>query len=420
MRYFKNSSWMMTEYAFKIISAIFVFIYMARYLGPENFGVLSYALAIVAIFMAISRLGMESILVRDLAKYPEQAKAYMGTAFSLMFAAAIVCLLILSILIYFLESDPQIKLYIWIISTGLIFQIFLVIDYGFQSQVKAKYSSIAKSIALAFSSIIKIYLVWIHADFLLFVIFYALDHVIIALMLIITHIIKEQPSFLFVFNSRLVKPLLKSAWPMVLSAVCFMLYSRLDQLMIKYYLDMEQLGLYAAAAKIFEGWTMIPFILVISLLPMIVKIKETSPSEYQRKTVYIYRLFLMASLTVALLTSIFSKEIIQIVFGSAFEGSSAVLSILMWAAVFTTMGTITVRLLVIENIEKKILKMTSVGLLVNLILNFLLIPVYGIIGGAIATLFSLFVSYYLYDYFDKRMRFILISKNKSINFFKKI
>jgi O-antigen/teichoic acid export membrane protein len=138
MRYFKNSSWMLAEHGLRVISSIFVGIYVARYLGPEQFGVLSYALAIVTIFMAVSRLGMDSILVRDLAKFPEQAKEYMGTAFGLMVVVAIACLVILSTLIYFFESDTQTKIYIWIIATGILSQTLLVVDYGFQSQARSK------------------------------------------------------------------------------------------------------------------------------------------------------------------------------------------------------------------------------------------------------------------------------------------
>jgi len=420
MRYLGNSSWMLTEYALKIASAIFVSIYVARYLGPEKFGLLSYALAIVSIFMAVSRLGMDSILVRDLSKHPEQTKAYMGTAFGLMFGTAILAMFVLTVLISLFESDAENKLYIWIISIGLIFQTFLAIDYGFQAQVKAKFSSIAKSMALGISSIIKIYLVVTKADLQLFAVAYALDHAIIAIMLVATHVIKKQPVFLFAFDRALVKPMLKSAWPMVLSAVCFMLYSRLDQLMIKYYLGVEQLGLYSAAAKIFEGWSIVPYILMISLFPMIVRIKKTSSTGYHRMKVYIFRVFLMISLGVAGFSTIFSKEIIAITFGQAFDGASAVFAILMWASVFTTMGTITVRLLVVENIEKKILKITSVGLIVNFILNFILIPIFGIIGGAFATLLSLFSAYYLHDYFDKQMEPILIAKNTAIVFLRKI
>jgi O-antigen/teichoic acid export membrane protein len=404
MRYVKNSSWMMAEYALKIISAIFVTIYIARYLGPENFGILSYALAIVTIFMAISRLGMESVLVRDLAKHPEEAKAYMGTAYSLMLLAAITSLAILSVLVYFFESDPKTKVYIWIIAVGLIFQTFLVVDYGFQAQLFAKYSSIAKSIALGISSLLKIYLVWLKADLMLFAIAFSLEHVIIALMLAVTHLIKKQPGFLFVFHADLVKPLLKSAWPMVLSALAIILYMRIDQVMIKNMLDSHQLGLYAAAAKIYEGWIIVPYVLSVSLLPAIVRIKASSPERYVAGLTKVFALLFWLGVIAAIIATLAGGWIIQVTFGYAYADSSTVLSIVMWTAAFTALGSVTARYLTVENMEKKIAFRTFVALFINVALNLLLIPLYGINGAAMATLITIVTANYLINYIDKDLK----------------
>lgn len=397
----------MAEYALKIISAIFVTIYVARYLGPESFGVLSYALAIVAIFMAISRLGMESILVRDYARHPEQVKAYMGTAFSLMFAAAITGMVILSTLIYFFEGNPQNKLYIWVISTGLIFQAFLVVDYGFQAQVQAKYSSIAKSLALGIGSIIKIYLVGIQADLLLFAIAFALDYVIIAAMLFTTHIIKKQPEFLFVFDRHLVKPLLKSSWPMVLSAVGAMLYMRIDQIMIKNMLDAHQLGLYAAATKIYEGWIIVPYVLSISLLPAIVALKSASSEKYEANLVKLFALVFWSGIIAAVIATLGGDWVIRLTFGKAFAGSSTVLAIVMWTAAFTALGAVSARYLTVEGMEKKIAIRTFVALVVNVLLNLILIPNYGIEGAATATLITILIANYFINYTDKDLKQLL-------------
>ena len=83
-RYLLNTSWVMAEQVFRIISAVFVGIYIARYLGPENFGILSYSLSIAAFVMAISRLGMDAVLVRELVNKPERHSQLLGTAFWLM------------------------------------------------------------------------------------------------------------------------------------------------------------------------------------------------------------------------------------------------------------------------------------------------------------------------------------------------
>lgn len=415
MKYVKNSSWMLAEYGLKIISAIFVTIYMARYLGPEQFGVLSYALAIVAIFMAISRLGMESILVRDIAKYPRLAKAYMSTAFGLMFMAAMVNLVILSTLIYLFESDVQTKVYIWIIATGLLFQVFLVVDYNFQAQIQAKYSSIAKSVALAASAVVKIYLVLVQADLQAFAISYAFDQFIIAIMLIVMHLVEKQQGFVFGFDSSLIKPLLKSAWPMILASLATILYMRIDQIMIKHILDVYQLGLYSAATKMYEGWIMIPFVISMSLLPAVVRARENSKERYHQGLTCLFALVFWGSVLVALFISIFGTKIIEITFGEAYREAGLSLIIIMWASAFAALSFVSARYLTVEGLESKIFMRTVVALVLNIFLNFVLIPLYGIEGAAISTLISIIVSSYLLDYFDPKLKHQLEMKNRALS-----
>jgi O-antigen/teichoic acid export membrane protein len=414
MRYVKNSSWMLAEYGLKIISAIFVSIYVARYLGPEQFGLLSYALAIVAIASTVSRLGMESILVRDIAKYPEQQQAYLGTAFTLMLIAAITGVVMLSGIIYWLETDPKTQLYIWIIAVGILFQTFLAIDYNFQAQVKAKYSSIAKSVALGIGAIIKIYLVWTQAELWLFATAYAVDTAIIAATLLITHWLNKQPNFIGVFRREIVKPMLVSAWPMILAAVAAMLYMRIDQIMIKNMLGAEELGLYAAATKIYEGWIIVPYVISISLLPAIVKLKSSSQQSYEANLSRLFAIVIWSGVFVALIATLFGESIIYYTFGREFIEASQVLAIVMWSGAFTAIGSVTARYLTVEGMEKKIAIRTFVGLFLNVLLNLLLIPIYGIEGAAVATLLTIVIANYFINYVDKDLKQLRIICNNAI------
>lgn len=414
MKYFRNTSWMFAEQGVKIVSAVFVGIYIARYLGPEQFGLLSYAIAVVAVLAAITRLGMDSILVRELVVHPEDKQQYIGTAFGLMLIASIIGVVIVAGVIGLIESDPQTKIYIWIISVGLIFQTLLVIDYAFQSQVKAKYSSIAKSVALSLSALIKICLVIFHADLLLFVLSYAFDHVLIALSLLIMYLTKQQPSFLFIFNAKLVKPLLKSAWPMVMSAVSIILYMRIDQIMIKNMLDSEQVGLYAAMTRVYEGWIMIPVILCASLLPAIVKMKSISQIQYEKRLILLFSIVFWLSMIVAVITALFSDVIINLTFGSEYAAASSVLVVIMWSSSFAALGSVTYRYLIAENMEKKIAVRTFVALAVNVTLNFILIPLYGIEGAAVATLVCIITANYLIDYLDSDLKQLIGIKNNAL------
>src|SRR5690606_443338 len=191
----------------------------------------------------------------------------LSASFFIMLIVSVISLIVLCACILYLESEVEVRIYILIISLGGVFQAFMVIDYNFQAQIKAKYSSIAKSVALVFSSVSKIVLVLNSADLYYFALFYALDYLVVAILLLVLHVYKKQVNFLQKFNVNYVLPLLRSAWPMVLSALSVVIYMRIDQIMIKNILGSYELGLYAAAVKVYEGWLVLPYVFGISLLP---------------------------------------------------------------------------------------------------------------------------------------------------------
>ena len=414
MSYGKNSAWMMAEYALKVVSGIFVGIYVARYLGPEKFGTLNYAIAVVTIFMATSRMGMEAILVRDLSTYPSQRNAYMSTAFVIMSTAAMLAFLLLNTSIYFFEEDLNTQLYVWILSISILSQTFIIIEYNFQSQVLAKYPSLSKSIALGISATIKVFLVWLQADPIFFSMSYALDHLLVAALLLYLHKHKKQISFTSGFDKTLVKPLVKSAWPMILAAVAGMLYMRTDQIMIKNMLGAQQLGSYSAATRIYEGWILISVVLSLSLLPAIVKLKSQSSALYESGLSKLIAALFWICLIFAVISTIYGRDIITISFGQEFIDANSVLIILSWATMFNAIGSVTARYLTIEKMEKKIAFRTFIGLAINVTLNWFLIPNIGIDGAAYATLIAMIIANYLLNYFDSDLKQLRIICNNAI------
>lgn len=412
-QYAFNSAWMLIAQLLRIVSGVFVGIYVARYLGPEQYGIISYALAIVAILASISRLGMDAILVRELARFPALRRELMGTAFGLMFLASVTCTIFLSGIVITLET-PENQIYILITAAGALLQSFLVIDYNFQSQVKAKYSSIAKSLALGFSAISKLILVWLNADLLYFVLFYTFDSIIVAILLVIMHVANKQPAFFLSFKPKHIKPLLTSAWPMVISALSVALYMRIDQIMIKAMLSPYELGLYSSSVKIFEGWLILPYIISVSLLPAIVKLKTSSPYQYVKYMTMLFSIMFWLSVIVATVVSVFSLPIISITFGPEYLKAAPILSIVIWSATFSALGSVTARYLTVENMEKKIALRTIVGLIINFTMNLILIPLYGTEGAAIATLLTMFIANYVINYFDKDLKQLVDICNGSI------
>jgi len=413
-KYFFNTSWMFFEKGVRFFSIFLVGIYIARYLGPEHFGTLSYALAIVSIFMALSKLGMESILVRELTSHANQMAEYTSTAFNLMLIGGITAFLIIAAIIIPIESTPIVKTCILIISSGLFLQAFLVFDYAFQAQTQAKLSSLAKSLGLFISASIKIALVLLEADLVWFAASFMFEHLFIASALFLIFKKKHYFHFRLKIDRQKARQLLHSAWPMVLSGIAGMILMKIDQVMIKAFLDSSQLGLYAAAIKIYEGWISFPFIFSIAMLPVIVKMKDNDNHSFEKYLTIMFSIALWSSVIFSLLITALSTSVIQLTFGREFMDASTTLSILIWASIPSSLGFMSARYLIANNLEKKIAKRNLIAITLNIPLNLILIPTYGIHGAAIATLASLICVHYFIDIFDNELSHLFKIKNKAI------
>ena len=156
-KYLFNTSWLLIEQVLRIISSLFIGIWLARYLGPEQFGLLSYSMGYIAILTGVTKLGLDSIIVRELISNSNDKDAYLGTAFWLKLISAIFSILLL-LFILPNNSFRDSNYLIIILSFTFIFQSFEVIEFYFQSQVYGKLTSICKISQLIIGSLIKIYL----------------------------------------------------------------------------------------------------------------------------------------------------------------------------------------------------------------------------------------------------------------------
>ena len=180
-KYFANTSWLFAEKILRMVIGLFVGIWIARYLGPDRFGLLSYAQSFVGLFSAIATLGLNGIVVRELVKYPKKEDEIMGTVFVLKLFGAFLTLIILYIAIHFTSNDIYTNILIFIIASATIFQAFNVIDFYFQAKVMSKYVVLANSFTLLFSSFVKIILIINQAPLVAFAWMVVFDNLVMVL-----------------------------------------------------------------------------------------------------------------------------------------------------------------------------------------------------------------------------------------------
>lgn len=403
-RYAANTSWMFAEQALRLAAGVLVGVWVARYLGPEKFGQYSYAIAFVAIFAGIAKLGLDSVLVRELVREPDRADDYLGTAFWLKLAGALAAFGVVAAAQSGLGEDRLTGLYILIIAAGMVFQASEVIDFYFQARVLSRFVSICRMAQLALSSLLKLYLIFTHAGLLPFVLVTLFDQAALAVSLHLAHRIHGAAGFVRRFDPEIARRLLADSWPLVFSSMVVMVYMRIDQLMIKGMLGERDVGLYSAAVRLGEMWYFIPVVVTNSVFPAIVAARRDSAELYRARLQQLYTLMLWLSIAVALPMTLLSGPLVTALYGAAFADAGPVLRVMIWAGLFVSLGVASGSWLISENLPRLAFYRTLAGALVNIALNLVLIPAHGILGAAIATVISYMVAGLLFDLFHPQTR----------------
>lgn len=414
MKYFKNTSWLLGEKILRIIVGLFVGVWVVRYLGPEQYGLFSYSHSFVGLFTAVATLGLNGIVVRELVKDDSRRDELIGTAFWLKVMGAFTVIIILAIAVNFTSNDTYTNALVFIIASATIFQSFNVVDFYFQSRVLSKYVVYTNIISLFISSIVKVVLILNEAPLIAFAWVVLFDSFVLACGFVFFFL--KNTDFKIgklKFNKSTAISLLKDSWPLILSGMVVSIYMKIDQIMIKEMIDTNAVGQYAAAVRLSEAWYFIPVVISSSLFPAIINAKKVSEELYYARLQKLYDLMVWMAIAIAIPMTFMSNWIVELLYGGQYNEAGSVLMIHIWAGVFVFLGVAFGKYLAAENLTKKSLYKSLVGVVFNLFFNYLLIPIYGINGAAVATLLGQFVANYIYDFFDKDLHRQLKMKTKS-------
>jgi O-antigen/teichoic acid export membrane protein len=409
-KYFANTSWLLGERVLRMVVSLFVGIYVARYLGPERFGLLSYSLSFVMLFSSLSSFGLDDILVRELVQRPEQRNNLLGTVFWLKVCGTIVMGTAIALVLKFKAEDQQTYWMIAIITFGFLFQATNVVDFYFQSQVQSKFAVRAQAIQLILTSLFKIYLVWNQAELIWFAFALLLDQVVVAVLFLLVYQWEIESFPFYSFQWKQAKKLMKDAWPLIFAGLVVSIYMKIDQVMLMAMLDAKAVGVYSAAVKLCEAWYFLPTAVIASLFPAILEGKKRSSAVYETRIQKLYDIMVWGSLVIAIPTTLLADWVIYIFYGVDFQEATEVLKMYIWAGVFVSLGGASSKWLIAENLERYSFYRTALGAILNIVCNLYLIPIYGIRGAAIATLISYGTAAYLsLALFDKTRNNFLIA-----------
>jgi O-antigen/teichoic acid export membrane protein len=415
-KYFWNTSWLFFERIFRMCIALFVGVYVARYLGPDQYGLLNYSISFVALFSTIATLGLNDIVIRELVKDENKRDKLLGTTFWLKIFGALLAIGILGIAVNFTSNSTETNLMIFIIAIGTLFQSLDVIDYYFQAKVQSRFVVHAKFWALVGVSAAKILLISLNVSLIWFVSLILIEYIATAIGFLLNYTRQKLSILRWKFDKSMAFHLLENSWPLIFTGFIISIYMRIDQVMIKEMLDYQAVGYYSVAVNLSEAWYFIPTVIVSSLFPAIIEAKSVSEDLYYKRLQKLFDLMVLLAVGIAIPTTFLSDWVIVSLYGDEFQSAGAVLSIHIWAGLFVFLGVARGTWILTENLQRYSFIYTLLGAISNVILNFFMIPVYGIAGAAYATLISQFVSVVVVPFLIQKTRSSVYMMGKSIFF----
>ncbi|WP_115719143.1 flippase [Gallaecimonas mangrovi] len=411
----KNLSWLFFEKILRIISGVFVGALVARYLGPNNFGVFSYSQSLVILVSSIASLGLDGIVFRELVRNRDKVKDIVATCSALKMLGFV--LMTIAITFYFLlfKNELDIENLVYIIAISYFFQSLNTIDLYFQSERKNDISVAFKVLGLFLSILFKISLIYFNAPLVYFGWTLVLESAITYIGLSFAFFNRRLDiKGTLHFNLTLALEFLKNSWPLIFTGAVVMVQARIDQVMLKHYLGDYEVGLYSSSLKIVEMFAFLPLILKTAFYPKISLRWHEDKEENKRVMLDYYRLNFLIFLITGFSLLLLSSYIISILYGNEFKGAGILLALMSFRLFFTNFGVSRSIFILNENMLKYSFFTEGVGTIINIILNVIFIPKFGAIGAILTTFVSYAFSIFIIDLISSPTRDNALLMLKSI------
>lgn len=400
-----NSVWLTVDNILRIVAGFFIGVWVARYLGPDDYGRWNYALSYVSIFAVLIGSALNNVVVRELVKSPENKNKILGSSFVLKLCGAIFALIFSVSSIYLFSNQSHlVKTMVLIVALGTIFQSFEVVSYWFESKVESSYAVIARSIAFITSSLFKIFFVVKGYPVIWFAATSAAEVLICSISYIGVARFGRENILLWRYDKKIAKQILVAGTPLILAGIVSVVYSKVDKILVGTYIGPGALGNYSVGTMLTDSWSFIATAVAISVYPSIIYTKLNNVDLYETRMKRLYSLMVVSAVVMCLPISIFSHQIINLLYGPRFSQAAIVLSIYVWTAVPVFLDVAGQKWLYAENLQKFLPIKSLIGSVVSIFLNLIFIPKYGIVAAALTALVSISIATYFSNALFKETR----------------
>lgn len=393
-----NISWLLLQNAVKLVFGLTVSLYLAKYLGPEDFGVYSYAISIISVLLLFTNLGIDPILIRELVDNKIYKMSLLGSSFALKLIGGIIGFILMGFLGFYYGINSKTGVVILIMSPIILFKSLSILDSYFQSKKENKYPAIANMISIIIGSTLIFLFIKLKYKLEYFALLYIIESSILIFALLFFYLRKSELQK-WIVSKKISVNILKESWPLIIAGVASIINTRIDQIYIGSMLTPCVLGNYSAAAKVSEFWLVLPTILNIVFYPILINLRSLNYNKYKRFLTAVIICCFCFGIIFSFMVTHFSENIIFLLFGDKYNLAGEYLSLYIWSTLPYFTLFILSNVIYLENLIRKNLVISFVSILGNLILNYFFIQFYGASGAIYATLLVGLISYSLIGYY---------------------
>ena len=378
---------MLAEKVIKMGAQLATMILMARYLGADGLGDLMYCYAVASVFLFLNNFGLNSLMIKWLAEHPEGSRGYLKNAFIIRILASVISMLLTNGVGLFLVDDGS-RALLFIISLYHLIMPVSIIEWYFQAKGRSSFSAYGLIAGTILGFGVRIGALISGADIVWLGAAYSIELIIVALVYL--YLWKRLPEKRAESeDAACIRSMVQQAMPLLLSGAVIMLYMRIDQLMLGYMAGDAEVGLYTAALRLSEAWYFVGLTILGVYFPRFLQVrKELGQVHYAKGIIKIGRILIWGAVLLGAVTTWLADWIIDLFYGETFLSSADVLIVSIWAVVFVYMGAISSQMFVADGKQILQLYRSLLALLINVVLNYILIPVHGAFGAAVALLIA--------------------------------
>lgn len=399
----KNAGWLVFGRIGQMVISLVVGLLTARYLGPANYGLINYATAYTAFFMAFCTLGINSVLVKEFIDNPREEGKIIGSTLLLRGISSVLSAIIIVCLVSILDAGERTTIVVTALcSIGLVFNVFETFNYWFQSRLQSKVTAIVLLVGYIFTSIYKVVLLILQMSVEFFAFSTSLDYIIVGVLLLLCY--KKYGGGRLKFSKSTSKRILSKSVYFILPSVMVTIYGYVDKFMLKQMLSEIEVGYYATATAVCGMWSFVLTAIIDSMYPSIMEAHKNDTTLYEKKNRQLYAIVFYFAVAVSTVFCLFGRYIVLLLYGEKYMPAVAPLRVITWYTAFSYLGVARNAWIVCEDKQRYLKYIYVFAAISNVILNCIFIPLWGATGAAAASLITQMLTTIVVPFFIKNLR----------------